>query len=193
VTQIELVAAFLASSSTSTPYTPSFPGGIIAWIVCYKQRRSEIGGWLLFYYWHLYAGVLLTLMFFALAFQSYVPESFQNPTDYHLFLVTAVPSIVLFAVEVAIGTMLISVRTWDMLCLLRWVMVASVIWEAIAITINSQKFPDNVPLDFYSGGMSLVWLIYFLVSKRVKHVFKAHDWEVAVETIHPDPNSVSVT
>ncbi len=193
MTQIGFVAAFVASSSTSTPYTPAFPGGIVAWIVCYKQRRSEVGGWLLLFYWHLYASVLASLIFFALTFQSYVPESFQNPTDYHTLLLTAVPSIIFFVVEVAIGTMLIPVRTWDMLRLLRGVMIASVIWGAIAITIDGQKFPDSVPLDLYSTGMSLVWLLYFLASKRVKHVFKTHDWEVAVKAIHPDPKVLSVT
>jgi hypothetical protein len=40
----QLLALLLVTGSSTSNYTPSFPGGIIAWIVCYKSRRSPIGG-----------------------------------------------------------------------------------------------------------------------------------------------------
>lgn len=187
-----MMAAVFASSSTTTPFFPGLPGGIIAWIVCYKQRRSQIGGWLLLYFWQLYGGVLLTTFFFIGSFQSYVPESFDDPARYHLLLLTAVPVLVLYAVQIAVGTMLLTVRTWDMCRLLRGIMIAGVICDVIGIVIDSQRFPENVGLDLYSGIPSLIWTIYFFVSKRVQHVFRTHDWEVAVERIYPDPDKVSI-
>ena len=125
-------------------------------------------------------------------FQSYVPESFEDPTRYHYLLLSAVPALILYSLEIAIGTMLVSVRTWDMLRLLRGVMFAGLLWQVFAIMIDSHQFSESLPLDIYSGATSLIWLIYFFVSKRVKHVFKTHDWGVAVETIYPDNKSVSI-
>jgi hypothetical protein len=31
----------------------------------------------------------------------------------------------------------------------------------------------------------LIWLVYLFRSSRVQHVFLSHDWEMAVESIHP--------
>ncbi len=71
------VVSLATTSSTSTQYTPTFPGGILlAWLICNGAKRNPIGGWLLFFYWQLYAGILMTAFFFAMNIQSYIPENF---------------------------------------------------------------------------------------------------------------------
>ena len=73
---------------TSNSTNPTFPGGggIVAWIVCHRNRRNEIGGWLLFFFWQLYGGLLMTAVLFASNIQSYVPENFENGEHFELFL-----------------------------------------------------------------------------------------------------------
>src|SRR5271165_1359193 len=117
MTLTNLVALIAAAGSDSKNYTPSLPGGggLIAWIICNSRKRQQIGGWLLFYYWQIYSGVLMTILFFVLAFQAYVPESYDDPNKFRLFLASSIPILVLFALQVAVATMLISVRTWDLL------------------------------------------------------------------------------
>ncbi len=178
-----LLALFVAASSNQ--YTPTFPGGIIAWIVCNARKRQEFGGWLLFYYWQLYSGVFLSVILFTIAFQSYVPENFDNHTRYRWFLISAVPSLILFALQVAVATFLISVRTWDLLRLLRRLIVAALAAASIATAIDIKYFPDNVAFNFLTIVPGILWLAYFFKSRRVRHVFKSHDWEVAVNAIHP--------
>jgi hypothetical protein len=182
-----LLGLFLDSTSNGAGFTPGLPGGIVAWIVCYKQRRSEIGGWLLFYYWGLYGGALMTLVFFAIGFENYVPESFADPGLYHLYLLSIVPLLILTCAEVVVGTMLLSVRTWELLLLLRCIIAACVLASLLAIVIDVQKFPDLLPFDAYDAAGPIVWSLYFLTSRRVKHVFRTHDWDLAVRTIHPSP------
>lgn len=179
------MAAFLAAASSTNSYTPTLPGGLIAWWICSSRKRQQIGGWLLFYYWQLYSGVLMTILFFSIAFQSYVPESYADPSKYHLFLASVIPVLVLFSVQLAIGTMLISVRTWDMLILLRWTICAELIAAVIGTMIDVTQFPDNLPFDFLTIVQEGLWLAYFFKSQRVKHVFKFHDWDVAVDSIYP--------
>lgn len=171
---------------------PGLPGGIIAWIICYKQRKSQIGGWLLFFFWQLYGGILMTVIFFVSGFNSYVPESYNDARTYHLFLISAVPQIVIFLMQLAVGTMLLSVRTWDMLKLMRFTVLAATIWFWVSVLIDSRAFPESAALDVFSGLISTVWTLYLFRSKRVRHVFQMHDWDTAVERIYPDHEKLSI-
>src|SRR6266849_2912457 len=141
---ITTAALLFAGTSSTNTYTPTFPGGLLAWWICSRRKRQEIGGWLLFYYWQLYSGALMTVVFFVTAFQSYVPESFDDSSKYYLFLSSALPGLVLFSVQLVIATILISVRTWDLLKLLRWVICVEIIALAIGIGIDVSYFPDSL-------------------------------------------------
>ena len=180
-----LGALIAAAGSDSNNYTPSLPGGLIAWFICNSRKRQQIGGWLLFYYWQIYSGILMTIVFFVLAFQSYVPESYDDPTKFRLFLTSTVPVLVFFAMQVAVATMLISVRTWDLLRLLRWLTIAELTSATVALLIDYRNFPDNMLFDFLTIGQTAAWLAYLFRSKRVAHVFDSHDWDIAVNAIYP--------
>ncbi len=178
--------ALIAGTSTSSPNSPTFsPGFLIAWLICNGRKRSPIGGWLFFFYWQLYSGLLISAAFFAMNIQSYVPENFDNPRLYVLFLASSVPELVLFAVKCAVGTLLLSARTWDMLKLLRWVMVAELAAAGLGAVIDALYFPDNLGLSFLTIVPNLLWLVYFFRSERVRHIFLLQDWDVAVNSIHP--------
>ena len=127
----------------------------------------------------------MTVAFFVAAFQNYVPESFDDSTKYHLVLASAVPTLILFCVQLAIGTILISVRTWDLLRLLRWVMCAEVLAGLIGTAIDAIYFPDNLFFDFLTVVPAVLWVAYFFKSRRVVHVFGSHDWNLAVNTMYP--------
>jgi len=178
------VTVWLASSSSSST-TPTLPGGILAWIVCYRARRNPIGGWLLFFYWQLYGGLVMTSVFFAINIQSYVPENFDSSEKFALFLLSVGPSLMLYLAQVAVGTILLSVRTWDVLSLLRWLVAAQIVGGIISMAIDANYFPDNVALNLLTVIPQSLWLAYLFRSVRVKHVFKTHDWEIAVNTIYP--------
>lgn len=103
-----------------------------------------------------------------------------------MFMASVVPSLILYLAQVAVGTILLSVRTWDLLQLLRWVTAGQVLGAILSLVIDSSYFPDNVALNFLTLVPESLWLAYLFKSARVKHVFKTHDWEVAVNTIHPE-------
>jgi hypothetical protein len=178
------IAVLLADSSSSA-YTPSFPGGIVAWIVCYSRRKQAIGGFLMFYYWSLYAGILVTLLLFGVNLQSYVPESFEDEKLYHLFLVSVVPLLIVYFLQLVVASLMLRVRSLDMLRLLRGLLLAELACALIGVAIDLAHFQDNVPLDAYTIVCSLIWVAYFFISKRVTHVFGLNDWEAAVDAFYP--------
>jgi hypothetical protein len=190
LTSVSHVALYVASNND---FIPAFPVGIIAGIVCNMRKRSEFGGWLLFFYWQLYLGVVLTAFLFIRNFQTYVPENFATHASAHRWLmITAVSTIALFALQTAVGTILIVVRSWDMLRFLRILLVAQFVAMLAALIVEGDYLPKDVA--FRVGGLlsESIWMAYFFVSGRVLHVFKFHDWETAVETIYPAQKELSI-
>lgn len=102
-----------------------------------------------------------------------------------MFLTSTVPLLITYALQVAVATFLISVRTWDLLRLLRWLLVAEIAISGLGIAIDTKYFPDNIILDFFTIVPAILWLAYFFRSQRVTHVFKLHDWDEAVNNIYP--------
>ena len=126
-------------------------------------------------------------------FQSYVPDNFDEPSRYYLFLASAAPTIVIFALQVAVATVMISIRTWDLLRLLRALIAAQVVAATVGTIIDIKYFPDNVALGLiFTLTPEALWLAYFLRSKRVLHVFKSHDWDLAVNSIYPSQPKVVI-
>jgi hypothetical protein len=180
------LALWQTASHTDPRYPPIFPlGALVAWFVCSRQKRSPIGGWLLFYFWQLYGGLLLTLIFFAINIASYVPENFQDKNQFYFYIAAAVPTIVLIFIQGALASLLLSVRTWDMLKLLRWVLLANLVAQAAGLIIDVGHFPANIAFRFPGVVAESLWLAYLFRSRRVRHVFLTHDWNAAVDTIYP--------
>lgn len=180
------LSVFAAGTNGGSPYSPTFsPGYLIAWWICNGRKKNPIGGWLLYFYWQLYAGLLMSSVFFVINIQSYVPENFESTSTCSLFLLSAVPSLLLLVVKCAVATLLLQARTWDMLKLLRWIMIADLAADIIATGIDGAYFPDNMAITLLALVSDLIWLGYLFRSNRVKHIFLTHDWEQAVQSIHP--------
>lgn len=169
---------FLYEVPENAVSSPLGPGAIVAWVVCAARKRYSIGGWLLFYYWQIFAGAALAAFMICTAgYRSYMPEIHGTPMHFWLFFISAAPYLVLLFLQAAVGLMLLCVRTWDVLELLRYVVLASAAFAWIGVTIDLYKFEANVPLSVTAAIQMTVWTIYFFVSKRVESVFKHDNWE----------------
>jgi hypothetical protein len=178
-----------AASGGSGQYSPTYPGGIlVAWLVCNRAKRNPIGGCLLFFFWQLYGGLILTAAFFEVNLQSYIPENFENSSKYLLFLSTVLPDILCYFALVTVGTMLLVVRTWDLLKLVRWLLIAGICAKVAGLVLDAIYSPDPNELNtlvYLAVATDSLWLAYLFRSARVKHVFQTHDWETAVNYIYP--------
>jgi hypothetical protein len=180
----EFGAVFLlATDVASKPVNPLGFGGIVAWIICAKRKDRSIGGWLLFYYWQIFAGaVFAAFLLTTVGYANYIPEVHNRPLDFWLFFISAMPSVALLWVQAGAALMLLCVRTWDALQLLRYILVASAAFEWIAVTIDAYKFQQNLPISSMGAVQMTAWMIYFFASKRVQRVFKYDDWELPAST-----------
>jgi hypothetical protein len=178
MTHLAQIAAFL--TSPGSPSTPGLPlgGAIIWWIICSRRKQHSIGGWLLFYFWQIFSGAVISVALVAgLAYKSYMPESFDKLSDYGLFLLSAAPSVVLLLVQAAICVLLLYTRSWEVLKLLRVVAAIDVVFEWLGVLIDASRFPDDLALSLYSAIPMTIWLVYLFSSERVKRVFKYDNWE----------------
>jgi hypothetical protein len=117
-----------------------------------------------------------------------VPESFEDERLYHLFLVSVVPLLIVYFMQVIVASLMLRVRSLDMLKLLRGLLLAELACALIGVAIDMAHFEDNLPLDAYTVVCTLIWVTYFFISKRVSHVFALNDWETAVNAFYP-PNT----
>jgi hypothetical protein len=181
---IPTIASYLAET-TKTPGTPGLAGPLIAWWICNSNKRSPIGGWLQYFYWTLYGGFLISLALLAMNSNSYIPESSGSTQNYLLFLSSAVPTVVLLFVQVIVGTFLLCVRTPEMLKLFRWTLGLSCVAAATGVVIDYFYNPVNMAFGSLTLISDFCWLLYFLRSVRVKHIFLHDDWGVAVLSMYP--------
>jgi hypothetical protein len=168
---------------SNRPKTPALPIGLlIVWWICARRKQHAIGGWLAYYYYQLYVGILISVgMIAGITIQSYVPEYFSGDhKTYVLFLLSALPILILTVFEAVVATFLMALKTWDLVQLLRKVLIALVAAQLIGLVIDIRYFPDNIPLSLLAFVSTVLWTGYFYRSKRVHRVFESHDWGAAV-------------
>jgi len=85
---------------------------------------------------------------------------------------------VLYSVQLAVPTILIPVRTWDRMKLLRWLIAGEIAAAIIGTVIDVGYFPDNLVFDFITLVPAALWWAYLFKSRRVVHVFESHDWKL---------------
>jgi hypothetical protein len=147
------------------------------WIVANAHKREEIGGWLLYYLWGLYSGAALSLIHFCLTFHDFVPEPWGDPSLHHWYLAALIPILVMFALQVAAATMLISVRTADMFRFFRWLQVVHLVVVLASAMIRVKYLPDTFPLFVAAAAAQTLWTAYLFRSKRAEAVFLTRNWE----------------
>ena len=179
VWETALIAA-QAASSTQRTGNPIAPLGLLVGVVCYGRRKKPIGGWLLFFFWSVFSGGVISAILVSIDIKSYLPETWNDPLLYSLFLALTDPSRVAELCLIVAAIALLRIKTWSWVVRIRWILAAMILCELIGLLIDTKYFPDNFSLDVYSLIFPLLFLPYMLRSKRLSLVFLTKDWaEVA--------------
>ena len=170
----------LATDAATKPVNPLGIGGIVAWVVCANRKQYSIGGWLMFYFWQIFSGAAMTAYFLiATGYRSYMPEVHPNVMSHWLFFVSAAPQGVLLFAQAGAALMLLCVRTWDALQLVRYIALATVASCWAGVFIAGVKFPGDLTIQLIGALQMSLWTTYLFASKRVVRVFKHDNWEQA--------------
>jgi hypothetical protein len=176
-------AAAQNGSQTSSTSVPGL-GALIMWYVCAKRKAQEIGGWLLYFYIQLYIGVIISLLVGLAAYENYLPSTWvENQSLYPLFLLSAVPGIVILPIQLVVAERLRKSRDVRFVRSLRTVLWVQLAAAVVGAVIDYAQFPDNLPLDVLAVIWPSVWLPYFHMSKRVKRVFETKNWVQMVPVV----------
>jgi hypothetical protein len=143
-------------------------------------KRRAMGGWLLFFYFSVYLGTVVTAITSVQHMGEIVPPSLAASEHYNLIKLVSVQSKVLVFVTAVIATFLLFARTREMLNLLRWAIGARMAVSLVSAFAYSLDFPDQGANSFMTFIAYSGWLAYLLLSRRVKHVFVLNDWDVAM-------------
>lgn len=170
----------LATDVATEPVNPLGSLGIVVWIVCSVRKRYSIGGWLLFYFWQTFSGAAVSAFFLiSTGYRAYMPEIHHSVMNQWLFFISAAPQAVLLFMQAGAALMLLCVRTWDALQLVRYIALAMAAFAWIGVLIAGTKFHSDLPIQLIGAVQMSVWPAYLFASKRVERVFKYDDWEQA--------------
>jgi hypothetical protein len=72
------------------------PLGFLFALLCWFRRKDEIGGWLMFFYYQIYAGTFLSVLTIAKQIGVYMPRPWKNETNHIFFIMAAIPRLLGF-------------------------------------------------------------------------------------------------
>lgn len=168
----------LATNAANTSVNPLGIGGIVAWVVCANRKQYSIGGWLLFYFWQIFSGAAMSAFFLInTGYRAYIPEVHPNVMSHWLFFISAAPQGVLLFAQAGAALMLLCVRTWDALQLVRYIALATATFCWVGVFIAGIKFPSDLTIQVIGALQMSLWTTYLFASNRVVRVFKHDNWE----------------
>ena len=155
------------------------PFAIIFGIAAALRKRQAIGGWLMFFYYQVYAGALFSVILLTRTYRLYTLRPWSNETRHILFVVASVPRLVGFLIVTTVATILLVRRDLQWLERLRFAFAIELLFMTISLAIDFVYFRNALQVNFGHFAVFVAWFGYFHGSQRVHHVFVTHDWPPA--------------
>ena len=169
--------SYVLAADSHTPSTAyGWFWGTLA--IVYLTRRRKIGGWLFYYYFQTYGGIVVLFLISAFSLENCQPSAWQDKALYTLFIISTLPFYLLMLVEATIATLLLfkSYRSQRFINYLKYVLIAQVVVEGLTLFIDYNHFPDSVAFTVIGGILALIWYLYFRSSYRVYWVLAHAGW-----------------
>ena len=174
-----------AQNTDST--TTSFRGGgvlgslLLIWWICRSRRHKPIGGWLLYYVINVFGGFFVLVILRLAALEIYSPYRWSDNTYYFLYLLTLIPDDLFTIAELilVLGLTIEKYRSWKVVQRLRWILGLSIVFSLLSIFIKIKFFESKtVNSEIFQLLWSVVWLLYFIKSERVRSIYRDNNFEM---------------
>ncbi len=165
-------------AAPSNPLNRVFlPLALIFAVASYLRRRESIGGWLLYFYYWIYA-LLVAYAYDVFAhYRVFLPSS-KADCEHHLALMATVhPRLFALGVVIGIAMIMLKKREWVWVERLRLALGAEIAIAAVSVALDAKYFPKSFTLNLGRCVMMFLWFLYFCFSDRVYSVFRLKDWE----------------
>lgn len=166
-----------AAAPSNTFARVFFPLSLIFGVVCYQRRKKSIGGWLLYFYYWIYALTVAYTYDVFVHYRAILPSSEQD-SEHHLALIATVyPRLLALAAVVGGAMILLKRREWVWVERLRLALGIEIMIAGISVALDAKYFPKSFRLNLGRCVMMFLWFLYFCLSDRVYSVFRLKDWE----------------
>ena len=156
-------------------------GAFFSWmlLVCWVCRKFAIGGWLLFYFITLYAGVFVSSMKVIGYVLNSNLTSWNNSFYYIFSMTTTVLNLLLQLAQVGLTYFMLFKSRWDWrhVEIMKKVLLASMVFAVVVAALDISLWPQGTIPHIFSGAVYLTWLLYFRRSIRVQLVYKDKQWD----------------
>lgn len=95
---------------------------------------------------------------------------------YIFFLISYLPDNILLIIQTVVSVMLLKLKDWRFVKLLRTVLFIQIVVFFILLPIDGIYFSKNIAIGIIGLIPTLIWLLYFSFSKRVRSVYQRKDW-----------------
>jgi len=145
-------------------------------IVSITGRKQAIGGWLLYFYYWIFAELYISFGDIALHPNVFRPYFGPGSANSEALVLAVFPRLFVYLSVAAVAIILVVKREWVWVERLRVLLSAGVIIDGFSIWLDIHYFPQSTRFNAVRWIGLCFWLVYFFVSKRVHHVFRTHDW-----------------
>jgi len=152
-----------------------FPAATMSAIVAIARRKKEIGGWLLYFYYWIFAVFVILAADVVLHLRTFQPSYGQGAFNNGALYLAVFPRLAAVFALLVVALVLLKHRTPVWLERLRTSLLAGVLVSALSLWIDAYYFPKTLRANGGRLAGLLVWLLYFHFSKRVRRVFPAED------------------
>ena len=166
------------AAAPSSPLNKVFlPLALVFAVVSYLRRKESIGGWLLYFYYWIYALFVAYAYDVFAHYRVFLPSS-KVDSEHHLALIATVyPRLFALGVVMGIAMIMLKQREWVWVERLRLALGAEIVIAGISVGLDAKYFPKSFGLNLGRCVMMLLWFLYFCLSDRVYSVFRLKDWE----------------
>lgn len=167
------------SQYQAPPPNPWNSVGLIVIIVAIVRRKQPVGGWLFYFFGQFMLGAVFLCVDLWRSGRNYDPGHWTSGFLYAVFLVRSLPAIVL-TLSIAISSVcLIYTGDWKWVQFLRGLLGAMLAISIVGIVLDGVYLRSGLPQSVQRLLFSAVFFPYFLVSRRVKAVYRDKNWTKA--------------
>lgn len=154
-----------------------FPVAVVCAILAGIRKKEEIGGWLFYFYYWIFAMLFIYVRDVALNWRAFVNLQLSSPAARPALYLAAFPRLAALFVVLGVALGLLRARNEEWLERLRMALLVAGIVSAASVWIDAGYFPDSVRNNAARLLGMVLWLAYFHMSQRVRAVFVVHNWQ----------------
>jgi hypothetical protein len=152
------------------------PTALVFVIVAILRRREEIGGWLLYFYYWIFAVCLIFSCDVILHYRAFLPLHGREAINHQALYLAVFPRLAALYAVLVVSLQLLRNRESVWVERLRAFLLVGVLVGGVSIWIDIRFFPKSAQANGARFAGLLLWFLYFHLSKRVQQVFYLKNW-----------------